>query len=170
MTRRLYSHYDTLRVDRCASADGVRAAYRRLAQKFHPDKHPGRKAAAVVMAEINLAYEVLSNAEQRAAYDAWLDLEDGRLRVGVRGAVFTPDRFGWAGWLVFATSSLAVLTVGYVVLATWPPGPAVRSPRTAVQQATGTAGADRAAAARAGGPEHRNDQPATAVARSRESQ
>lgn len=127
MTRRLHSHYDTLRVDRGASPEGLRAAYRRLAQKFHPDKHPGRKAAALVMAEINQAYEVLSDARQRAAYDDWLAVEDERLRSGTgvaAGPVFTPDRFGWAGWLVVATSSLAVLTVGYVVLATWWPAPA----------------------------------------------
>lgn len=140
MTRRLHSHYDTLRVDRGASAEGVRAAYRRLAQKFHPDKHPGRKAAAVVMAEINMAYEVLSDATQRAAYDDWLAVQDERLRAGgavAAGAVFTPDRFGWAGWLVFATSSLAVLTVGYVVLTTWWPAPATtRAGPTATQAMT----------------------------------
>jgi preprotein translocase subunit Sec63 len=127
MTRRLHSHYDTLRVDRGASPEGVRTAYRRLAQQFHPDKHPGRQAAAVVMAELNQAYEVLSDARQRAAYYDWLAVEDARLRGGAAvgaGRVFTPDRFGWAGWLVVATSSLAVLTVGYVVLTTWWPAPA----------------------------------------------
>jgi hypothetical protein len=170
MTRRLYSHYDTLRVDRGASADGVRAAYRRLAQKFHPDKHPGRQAAAIVMAEINQAYEVLSNAEQRAAYDDWLSLEDGRLRAGSPAAVFTPDRFGWAGWLVFATSSLAVLTVGYVVLTTWSPAPAVRPPQPVAQQATRTADAKGTAASRVVQSPQQIDQPAVAVARSRESQ
>lgn len=123
MTRaRLHSHYDTLQVDRGAPAEDVRSAYRRLAQKFHPDKHQGRRAAALVMAQLNQAYEVLSDPAQRSAYDDWLALEDARAAAAPgRGAVFTPDRFGWGGWLVFATTSLAVLTVGYVVIATWTP-------------------------------------------------
>jgi curved DNA-binding protein CbpA len=123
MTRvRLHSHYDTLQVDRGAPAEDVRSAYRRLAQKFHPDKHQGRAAAALVMAQLNQAYEVLSDPAQRDAYDDWLAREDARAgTAAARGAVFTPDRFGWGGWLVFATTSLAVLTVGYVVIATWSP-------------------------------------------------
>jgi hypothetical protein len=130
MTRTLrHTHYDTLQVERGASGEGVRAAYRRLAQKFHPDKHPGRSAAAAVMAELNQAYEVLSDPAQRCAYDEWLAAEETS---AVRAARFTPDRFGWGAWLVFATTSLAVLTVGYVVLATWtpatpaPPAPAMK--------------------------------------------
>ncbi|MHB1124972.1 MAG: J domain-containing protein [Ramlibacter sp.] len=130
MTRTLrHTHYDTLQVERGASGAGVRAAYRRLAQKFHPDKHPGRSAAAAVMAQLNQAYEVLSDPAQRSAYDEWLASEE---TPALRAPGFTPDRFGWGAWLVFATTSLAVLTVGYVVLATWtpatpaPPGPAMK--------------------------------------------
>lgn len=130
MTRTLrHTHYDTLQVERGASGEGVRAAYRRLAQKFHPDKHPGRSAAAAVMAELNQAYEVLSDPAQRSAYDEWLASEEAP---ALRAPGFTPDRFGWGAWLVFATTSLAVLTVGYVVLATWtpaasaPPAPAMK--------------------------------------------
>ncbi|HWI81320.1 J domain-containing protein [Ramlibacter sp.] len=135
MTRpRLHSHYDTLRVERGASADGVRTAYRRLAQKFHPDKHQGRSAAALVMAQINQAYEVLSDPAQRSAYDEWLASEDARLAGrGADAVVFTPDRFGWGAWLVWATASLAVLTVGYVVIATWAPAPAAVRPAAQAQ-------------------------------------
>lgn len=130
----LFSHYDTLRVDRDAAPDSVRKSYRQLAQQFHPDKHKGKRAAAQVMAQLNQAYEVLSDPAQRAAYDSWLEAEDNRNRLAATPVpVFTPDRFGWAGWLVFATASLAVLTVGYVVLATWNPVPAVRSPQPTVQ-------------------------------------
>ena len=94
MTRTLrHTHYDTLQVERGASGEGVRAAYRRLAQKFHPDKHPGRSAAAAVMAELNQAYEVLSDPAQRSAYDEWLASQEAP---AVRAPRFTPDRFGWA--------------------------------------------------------------------------
>ena len=136
MTRaRLHSHYATLQVDRGASAEDVRSAYRRLAQKFHPDKHQGKRAAALVMAQLNQAYEVLSDPAQRAAYDDWLALEDARAAsTGTRGSAFTPDRFGWGAWLVFATTSLAVLTVGYVVIATWTP--TASSARTAAAPAS----------------------------------
>lgn len=128
MTRTLrHTHYDTLQVERGASGEGVRAAYRRLAQKFHPDKHPGRSAAAAVMAELNQAYKVLSDPAQRSAYDHWLAAQE---LPAARAPRFTPDRFGWGAWLVFATTSLAVLTVGYVVLATWTP--ATPAPATAV--------------------------------------
>jgi DnaJ-class molecular chaperone len=115
---RTHSHYDTLGVERGASAEQVRGAYRRLAQTFHPDKHPGRPAAAAVMAQINEAYEVLSDPAQRGAYDAGLAHETARAAAAA-SVGFTPDRFGWGGWLVFATTSFAVLTVGYVLIATW---------------------------------------------------
>ena len=119
MTRTLrHTHYDTLQVERGASGEGVRAAYRRLAQRFHPDKHPGRSAAATVMAQLNHAYEVLSDPAQRSAYDEWLAAQEAR---AVPAPRFTPDRFGWGPWLVFATTSLALLTVGYVVLTPWTP-------------------------------------------------
>jgi len=129
---RLHSHYDILRVDRGASADHVRSAYRRMAQKFHPDKHHGKRAAAVVMAQINQAYEVLSDPAQRSAYDDWLAREDSR-SPAANAPVFTPDRFGWGNWLVFATTSLAVLTVGYVVIATWTPVPPASRPAVRAQ-------------------------------------
>lgn len=140
-----FSHYDTLRVDRGASAEGVRSAYRRLAQKFHPDKHQGRPAAAVVMAQINQAYEVLSDPAQRSAYDEWLDSQDAR-SAAANAPVFTPDRLGWGGWLVFATASLAVLTVGYVVIATWQPAPGVGAAAPAAAQQRTPPVADAASA------------------------
>jgi hypothetical protein len=89
-----------------------------------------------VMAQINQAYEVLSDPAQRSAYDEWLALEDARAGAPSVPPGFTPDRFGWGAWLVFATTSLAVLTVGYVLIATWAPGTA---PRTAATHAAAAA-------------------------------
>jgi hypothetical protein len=142
---RLHSHYDTLRVDRGASADHVRSAYRKLAQAFHPDKHQGKPAAAAVMAQINQAYEVLSDPAQRSAYDEWLALEDARAGAASVPPGFTPDRFGWGPWLVFATTSLAVLTVGYVLIATWTS--AATAPRAAVHAAPAAPAANPPSAA-----------------------
>src|SRR6187402_3610037 len=62
-------YYAALGVGRGASADEIRKAYRRLAQKYHPDvsKEPGAEAKFKEVAE---AYQTLKDPEKRAAYDA----------------------------------------------------------------------------------------------------
>jgi molecular chaperone DnaJ len=62
-------YYEVLGISRDASADDVKGAYRRLALKYHPDKNPGDKAAEERFKEAAEAYEVLSDAQKRAAYD-----------------------------------------------------------------------------------------------------
>lgn len=128
------THYDTLRVDRHASAHRVRHAYRRLAQRFHPDKHPGGGDSAAVMARINEAYAVLSDPARRAAYDASLRLRSGAAPRSARAATMAAglqDRFGWSGWLLLAIASIAVLTLGYVMLKTLAPAAPVFPPPAA---------------------------------------
>ena len=61
-------HYKVLQVDSEADPEIVQAAFRRLAQKFHPDVAPGGDAARR-MASINAAWEVLRDPERRGAYD-----------------------------------------------------------------------------------------------------
>jgi curved DNA-binding protein CbpA len=60
--------YKTLQVDPEADLEVIQAAYRRLAQKFHPDVAPGPEAAARMIA-INAAWEILGEPAKRAAYD-----------------------------------------------------------------------------------------------------
>lgn len=62
--------YKTLGVPRRASADRITAAYRKLAMKWHPDRNVGDEAAKAKFAAISDAYEVLSDPERRARYDA----------------------------------------------------------------------------------------------------
>ena len=62
-------YYEVLGVGKTASADDVKAAYRRLALKYHPDKNPGDKGAEEKFKEAAEAYEVVSDADKRAAYD-----------------------------------------------------------------------------------------------------
>ena len=62
-------YYEVLGVAKTADAGEVKSAYRRLALKHHPDKNPGDKAAEEKFKEAAEAYEVLGDADKRAAYD-----------------------------------------------------------------------------------------------------
>ncbi len=64
--------YDVLEVSPQASALVIKAAYRCLAQANHPDKNAGSAAASVRLAQINHAYAVLSDPDQRRGYDQTL--------------------------------------------------------------------------------------------------
>ncbi|AWV07232.1 molecular chaperone DnaJ [Marilutibacter maris] len=67
MSKRDY--YEVLGVGRDVSADELKKAYRRCAMKHHPDRNPGDVAAEVAFKECKEAYEVLSDANKRRAYD-----------------------------------------------------------------------------------------------------
>ena len=62
-------YYDVLGVSKSATPDEIKKAYRKLAQKYHPDKNPGDKAAENQFKDVNEANEVLSDPEKRQAYD-----------------------------------------------------------------------------------------------------
>src|ERR1700694_4825097 len=61
--------YEVLGVSKSASADELKAAYRKLAMKHHPDRNPGDKSAEQKFKEISEAYDVLKDDQKRAAYD-----------------------------------------------------------------------------------------------------
>ena len=66
----LSTYYDTLQVSRSANGMVIKAAYRILSQKFHPDKNPeGIERGNMLMKRLNEAYEVLSDASRRGRYD-----------------------------------------------------------------------------------------------------
>jgi molecular chaperone DnaJ len=62
-------YYHTLGVDKSATPDDMKKAYRKLAMQYHPDKNPGDHKAEAKFKEISEAYGVLSDEQKRAAYD-----------------------------------------------------------------------------------------------------
>ncbi len=66
-------HYETLGVARNAPPEEIKRAYRKLARQYHPDANPDDPGAAERFKDINLAYEVLSDAEKRRRYDLFGD-------------------------------------------------------------------------------------------------
>ena len=62
-------YYKILGVDKKASADDIKKAYRKLALKYHPDKNPGNKEAEEKFKRMSEAYAVLSDPEKREQYD-----------------------------------------------------------------------------------------------------
>jgi curved DNA-binding protein CbpA len=63
--------YDVLGVAPTAAPEVIRAAYRVLALRHHPDRHANRTVDGAAMARLNKAYDVLSCPERRRAYDQW---------------------------------------------------------------------------------------------------
>lgn len=99
-------YYETLGVSRTSTEAEVKKAYRRMAMKYHPDRNPDNADAEEHFKEAKEAYEILSDARKRAAYDqfghAGVDQSSGGHRGGsggfsdVFGDVFN-DIFGAAG-------------------------------------------------------------------------
>lgn len=70
--QKIHSHYDNLTVSRNASPEVIRAAYRVLCQKYHPDKHNQNPEYVRIMSIINTSYQILMDPEQRRQHDIWL--------------------------------------------------------------------------------------------------
>ena len=92
-------YYEVLGVSKTASEDDIKKAYRKLAKEFHPDLHPGDKAAEAKFKELNEAYEVLSDPQKKSKYDqfgfAGVDPSYGAGQPGYGGAYTT---YGGSGF------------------------------------------------------------------------
>jgi curved DNA-binding protein len=87
-------YYKTLGVDRKASEDEIKRAYRKLALQFHPDRNPGDKKSEEKFKDINEAYQVLSDPTKRARYD---QLGESYSSWQQRGQ--PQDGFNWEDWV-----------------------------------------------------------------------
>lgn len=87
------NYYDILGVNRDATQEDIKRAFRKLARQYHPDLNPGNKAAEDRFKDINEAYEVLSDTEKRSQYDQFGRYwnRPGFQATGVRGGR------GWNG-------------------------------------------------------------------------
>jgi DnaJ-class molecular chaperone len=85
-------YYEVLGVGHGATEEQVKAAYRKLARKFHPDLNPGDKAAEDRFKELQEAYDVLSDAEKRKLYDQYGE----NWRIVQQGGTAPPP--GWEGF------------------------------------------------------------------------
>ena len=132
----LPTYYDVLRVERHASPERVRAAYRRLAQKYHPDKMPGNANASRAMAAINAAYEVLSDPQRRAEHDLWIERAAPVARPRRAAAEAAPRGLlavlrlddSWPWYLLYGTMAVALGTIGTAVYLAAMPARATAAP------------------------------------------
>ncbi|UNU73543.1 DnaJ domain-containing protein [Moraxella nasovis] len=85
---KIHTHYDNLKVARTADAVVIKAAYKALAQKYHPDRNPGDPEAERIMKLINKAYEVLFDPVRRSEYDRWIDEQERRAEQNSRYSSF----------------------------------------------------------------------------------
>src|SRR3989441_11450179 len=100
-TTRKRDYYEILGVGRSTSEEEIKRAYRKLAVKFHPDKNPDDPHGEEKFKEVGEAYDVLMDADKRAAYDRLGHAafeQGGGFRGGVPDAVATcREVFGGSG-------------------------------------------------------------------------
>lgn len=70
--QKIHTHYDNLKVARNAPLEVIKAAYKALSQKYHPDRNSDSPDATKIMTMINISYEILSNSTKRQDHDLWI--------------------------------------------------------------------------------------------------
>lgn len=119
-------YYEILGVSKTAEEREIKKAYKRLAMKYHPDRNQGDKEAEAKFKEIKEAYEVLTDAQKRAAYDQYghAAFEQGGMGGGFGGGLMAA-LISVISLVTFLAISLAagvvanVRRVGLICVITW---------------------------------------------------
>lgn len=114
------NYYEILEVSEHASSDVIKAAYKSLMQRYHPDRNPGNAQAAMHAARVVQAYEMLSDTSQRVAYDIELKRSLANLHSFPGKSRDAPARRAVAGnddtphWYVWVFITLIALSIWYI--------------------------------------------------------
>jgi len=93
----IHTHYDNLKVSRNAPPEVIRAAFKTLSQKFHPDRHGGDARSTQTFQLITAAYEVLSDPQRRRQHDEWIVRTERKLQREAAAATEAQSRRPWNG-------------------------------------------------------------------------
>jgi len=94
-------YYEILGVDKKASQEEIKKAYRKLAKQYHPDRNKGDKTAEAKFKDVGEAYELLSNEEKRKQYDMF-----GSQGNFAGGASFDPSQYGFGGYQTYTSGDM----------------------------------------------------------------
>ena len=120
MAKRFRTHYDNLHIDRDASPEAIRAAYRSLCKQYHPDRNTDPDANRI-MSLLNRSYAVLSDPEQRRHHDEWIAQQSAPQPESPISSPMPPEKrrrgeplpyykiMIWLAFLAIVISSLAYL-------------------------------------------------------------
>ncbi len=103
-------YYDVLGVPKNASAPEIKKAYRKLAQRHHPDANAGDPKAEERFKEVSAAYDVLGDEEKRAAYDRVREMGAGGFGAGFSGSGGGPGSEGAPGGFRYETVDIGDLS------------------------------------------------------------
>ncbi len=129
--------YDVLEVAPTASPETIAAAYRSLCKRFHPDVYPDRAAAETRMKAINEAHAVLTDASQRARYDAELAQRVRPVAGNDTSPVFIPryePRIGLVGAFIRILMVVSAVAGAWIAVQYWSLQPHTADALAAVQR------------------------------------
>ena len=93
----IHTHYDNLKVSRNAPPEVIRAAFKTLSQKFHPDRHGGDARSTQTFQLITAAYEVLSDPQRRRQHDEWISRTERKMQREAADAANAHSARPWNG-------------------------------------------------------------------------